>query len=189
MVVTGGPGAGKTALLELARKAFCEHVAVLPEAATILFSGGFPRAVTTRSQKFTQRAIFHVQSELERVVRENPKVHLILCDRGTLDGLAYWPGDARSFFREGGTTRARELAKYWAVLHLHTPRGSGYNYVNPFRIETYPQAVVLDKKILRAWKGHPRRFLVDGSEDFMKKAQSALKLLRQFLPSSCQVHV
>jgi adenylylsulfate kinase-like enzyme len=42
IVVTGGPGAGKTALLEVARKALCSHVALLPEAATILFGGGFP---------------------------------------------------------------------------------------------------------------------------------------------------
>lgn len=43
VVVTGGPGAGKTAVLELAARSFCEHVAILPEAATIVFGGGFPR--------------------------------------------------------------------------------------------------------------------------------------------------
>lgn len=43
VVVTGGPDAGKTAVLELAARSFCEHVAILPEAATIVFGGGFPR--------------------------------------------------------------------------------------------------------------------------------------------------
>jgi hypothetical protein len=43
VVLTGGPGAGKTAVLELARQYFCKHVLVLPEAAGILFGGGFPR--------------------------------------------------------------------------------------------------------------------------------------------------
>ena len=40
MVLTGGPGAGKTAVLEVVRRTFCEHVTVLPEAASILFMGG-----------------------------------------------------------------------------------------------------------------------------------------------------
>src|SRR5690242_15099817 len=43
VVLTGGPGAGKTAVLELVRQSFCSHVHVLPEAAGILFTGGFPR--------------------------------------------------------------------------------------------------------------------------------------------------
>jgi len=43
VVLTGGPGAGKTAVLELIRKSFCEHILVLPESASILFSGGFIR--------------------------------------------------------------------------------------------------------------------------------------------------
>jgi len=37
VVLTGGPGAGKTAFLEIARRNFCEHIAVLPEAASIVF--------------------------------------------------------------------------------------------------------------------------------------------------------
>ncbi len=37
IVLTGGPGAGKTALLELIRQSFCEHVTVLPEAASVIF--------------------------------------------------------------------------------------------------------------------------------------------------------
>lgn len=39
VVLTGGPGAGKTAVLELIRLFFCEHVKTLPEAAGIVFGG------------------------------------------------------------------------------------------------------------------------------------------------------
>ena len=31
VVLTGGPGAGKTAVLELIRQSLCEHVRVLPD--------------------------------------------------------------------------------------------------------------------------------------------------------------
>ena len=37
VVLTGGPGAGKTAVLELIRLFFCEHVKTLPESASIVF--------------------------------------------------------------------------------------------------------------------------------------------------------
>ena len=43
VVLTGG---GKTAILELARKYFCRHIVFLPEAAGIVFCGGFPRIRT-----------------------------------------------------------------------------------------------------------------------------------------------
>ncbi|MGE5048473.1 MAG: hypothetical protein ACM3PC_07910, partial [Deltaproteobacteria bacterium] len=36
IVLTGGPGAGKTAVLELARSMLCRHLRVLPESASIL---------------------------------------------------------------------------------------------------------------------------------------------------------
>ena len=36
VVLTGGPGAGKTAVLELIRLFFCEHVKTLPESASII---------------------------------------------------------------------------------------------------------------------------------------------------------
>ena len=36
IAVTGGPGAGKSAVLELAARSFCAHVGILPEAATVV---------------------------------------------------------------------------------------------------------------------------------------------------------
>jgi hypothetical protein len=41
VVLTGGPGAGNTAVLELIRQSFCVHVKVLPGAAGIVFGAGF----------------------------------------------------------------------------------------------------------------------------------------------------
>ena len=64
IVLTGGPGAGKTAVLEMLRRVVCPHVAILPESAGILFSGGFWRGTSIDAHKSAQRAIFHVQREL-----------------------------------------------------------------------------------------------------------------------------
>ena len=68
VVLTGGPGAGKTAVLELLRRCCCRHLVVLPEAAGVVFGGGFPRGTLAYQRRAAQRAIFHVQRELESLV-------------------------------------------------------------------------------------------------------------------------
>ena len=116
IVLTGGPGAGKTAVLELVRQNFCRHVDVLPESASILFGGGFRRGVTPLARKASQRAIFHVQRELETVAEVEDNVAITLCDRGTVDGFAYWPGP-EEFWSAMGTSVEAELRRYDAVIH------------------------------------------------------------------------
>src|SRR5438045_4141111 len=106
IVLTGGPGAGKTAVLEVVRRSFCPHVIVLPEAAGVVLGGGFPRRATRAARTAVQRAIYRVEVELERMVTEEGQAGVVLCDRGTLDSLAYWPGDAADYFRDlGGDER------------------------------------------------------------------------------------
>jgi hypothetical protein len=46
------------------RRSFHEHVAVLPEAAGIPFSGGFPRRATEAARESARRAIYQVQITL-----------------------------------------------------------------------------------------------------------------------------
>jgi predicted ATPase len=189
IVLTGGPGAGKTALLELIRQSFCSHVTVLPEAASIVFGGGFPRHSDLECQRAAQRAIYHVQRQLE-ITGDSHNAAIVLCDRGTLDGLAYWPGALVDFWTPLGTNHEQEMARYDAVIHLRTPTMElGYNYQNPLRTETAVRAGEVDALILRAWDGHPRRWLIESSADFLDKAAQALKALRGELPECCRGHV
>lgn len=190
VVLTGGPGAGKTAVLELARRSLCAHVTILPEAASIIFGGGFPRRSSFANRAAGQRAIAHIQRELERwVVEEDNPVTVALCDRGVLDGLAYWPGSPERFFEELGTTQTAVLAHYAAVIHLRTPPASeGYDHSNPLRIETPEEAAAIDARIEAAWRPHPRRFIVESTPDFLTKARRALALLRAELPEHCLAH-
>lgn len=43
IVLTGGPGGGKTTAADLYRREIGDQVVVVPEAATLLYTGGFPR--------------------------------------------------------------------------------------------------------------------------------------------------
>ena len=188
VVLTGGPGAGKTAVLELIRHSFCEHVKILPESASIVFGGGFPRGGTELMLKAAQRAIFYVQRELEAAAEAgNPAI--VLCDRGTVDGRAYWPG-GEDLWASVGTTLEEQLRRYDAVIHLRTPTGAeGYNHQNPLRIESATEAADIDARVAGAWEHHPRRFIVEPSSDFLDKAARALDILRGELPECCRHHV
>jgi predicted ATPase len=189
VVLTGGPGAGKTDLLELIRQSFCAHVKVLPEAASVVFGGGFPREDDPTCRRAAQRAIFHVQHELE-MAGDSHNPAIVLCDRGTIDGLAYWPEPSEDFWSSLRTTLENEFARYDAVIHLRTPaQDHGYNQQNPLRTESAAAAADIDARIVKAWEGHPRRFIVESSADFLDKAARALEILRGELPECCQRHV
>lgn len=187
VVLTGGPGAGKTAVLELIRQSLCPHVRIVPEAAGIVFGGGFPRGGDIRIRRAGQRAIFYVQRELEAAADAgNPAV--VLCDRGTVDGLAYWPGPD-DLWSAVGTTLDDELRRYDVTIHLRTPSAeTGYNHANPLRTESPAEAQVIDERIAVAWAGHPRRFLVESSEEFLGKVARVLELMRQVVPPCCRGH-
>lgn len=188
VAITGGPGAGKTAALEMARRSLCEHVAILPESASILFGGGFPRLPSPSARRAAQRAIFHVQRQLERLVVEEDDVSMLICDRGTLDGLAYWPDDEASFFQDVGSSLEAELARYSAVVHLETPGvDQGYqSQTNQLRIESPAEARAIDRRILAIWSAHPRRTVVNTHDDFFEKVRHALLAIRAELPVCCR---
>lgn len=189
IVITGGPGAGKTAVLEMARKNFCEHIAIIPEAASIIFSGGFLRSSSLAGKKASQRAIYHVQRELEQLIEEEKIASISICDRGTLDTLAYWPEKEEQFWSEVRSSKAEELARYAAVIHLRTPTlHQGYNHVNPHRIENAEEAARIDERILEVWKDHPRRFIIQSEDDFISKTVKVIDLIYKELPSCCQAH-
>jgi predicted ATPase len=187
VVLTGGPGAGKTAVLELIRQYFCTHVKVLPEAAGIVFGGGFPRGPSDSARRAAQRAIFYVQRELEEAAAAE-NVAIVLCDRGTLDGRAYWPGPG-DLWSSVATTEEEQLQRYHAVIHLRTPGiDNGYNHDNPLRIESAREAFDIDARIANAWERHPRRFIVESATDFLSKARQAIAILRAEMPECCRKH-
>jgi predicted ATPase len=184
IVLTGGPGAGKTAVLEMLRNEICQHVLITKEAAGILFAGGFPRGYEPVKRRAAQRAIYHVQLELEAML-EDANAAAILFDRAVVDGSAYWPGPG-DFWREVGMTREQAISRYDAVIHMRSPDGpNGYGHQNPLRTETAAEARVIDERILDAWRGHPNRMVVEAMPNFLAKAERALALIRTQIPTCC----
>lgn len=190
VVVTGGPGAGKTAILEMAKKILCEHVAVLPESASVVFGGGFWRLDSQSAKTAAQRAIYHVQREMENLVLGEKRWAIGLCDRGTLDGLAYWTENQSLFWDMTKNRMEDEYARYIAVIHLRSPSAElGYNHQNSLRIEDASQAKMLDDKIQAIWSRHPKYKMIESAPSFLQKADLALREIAQVLPDCCRAVV
>lgn len=179
IVLTGGPGGGKTTAADLFRREIGERVVIVPEAATLLFSGGFPRAAADRAVHAAQRAIFHVQRNLEDAQAALFPGRILLCDRGTVDGAAYWPGEPHHFFEAVGTTLERELQRYDAVIFFETAAAGGLKIEggNPIRNESVEQAIHVDRRLRTLWAQHQRFVLVPHNVSFFKKISFGLAVI------------
>lgn len=184
IVLTGGPGGGKTTAADLLRREIGDRIVVVPEAATMLFAGGFPRSDEPDARRAVQRAIYEVQRNIEDVQAARFPKRVLLCDRGTVDGAAYWPDDADpGFFEAVGTTIDAELARYDAVLFFETAAVGGQSIEggNPTRVEDQAYAIVLDGRLRELWGRHPHFLFVPHSDSFLGKLSLALGMLQALI--------
>jgi predicted ATPase len=181
IVLTGGPGGGKTTALDLFRRELNGEVTVVPEAATMLFSGGLQRSDDLEVIKCIQTTIFNLQKSLENIKSSVHPHRLLLCDRGTLDGHAYWPQGGGDFFEQMNTTLEDELGRYDAVIFFETSAASGGDLSsnNPIRTESNKEACELDKKLQDIWSKHPNYHFVASSESFIKKIMYGVKTIER----------
>lgn len=179
IVLTGGPGGGKTTAADLFRREIGAGVVIVPESATMLFTGGFPRSKEIEVVKATQRAIYHVQKNLEDVQACHFKDRVLLCDRGTIDGAAYWPLKEESFFDHMGTTLELELNRYDHVIYFESAAVGGISIEggNPTRNESIAEACALENRLKGLWQQHPHFHFVGHNESFMEKINQALRIL------------
>jgi hypothetical protein len=179
IAITGGPGGGKSTALDLFRREIGERVVAVPEAATMLFSGGFPRTRQPAARRHAQRAIFEVQRNLEDLHGSTYPDRILICDRGTVDGGAYWPSDG-DFFEAMGTTLDEELARYDAVIFFESAAVGGMSIEsgNPTRIEDDVEASRLDRALLDLWSGHPNISMIPHRESFFEKIKEGFAAMK-----------
>lgn len=184
IVLTGGPCAGKTTLAGLLARANGGRVVRVPEAASLLFSGGFPRFGELESRRATQRAIYHTQRELECTYACEFPAKALLFDRGTLDGAAYWPEGPAAFFSALGTSLEAELARYSQVIYLDSAAEADYELhrrQNPNRTETWEEARRLEEATFPLWARHPYFVHIRNNSSFPTKVSAVLSAVSEAL--------
>ncbi|HWG45336.1 MAG TPA: ATP-binding protein [Gemmataceae bacterium] len=174
VVLTGGPCAGKTSCLCAIRAHFGDQVVTMPETATLLLSSGFPppghASIHSAPDEWIQAfqgAILSIQQEVEascKRLARNCRVRLIVCDRGVLDGAAYWPGGREAFLRHFGQSLEDCFARYQSVLHLQSLAESHPHLYGPegnaIRYEGLADALRVEQAVRAAWEGHPGLVLI-----------------------------
>jgi predicted ATPase len=189
VVLTGGPGGGKTTLIEeLTRDpAWAGRFLALPEA---IHSAG--RVGISPHEPLFQRLMVETQRGLEEALArtlEPDDPRFVLCHRGTLDPLAYWLDrgwDEAAFFAYTRTTREQHYRRYKSVIHLVTAAdGAKAHYQrwpDAHRPETIEQAVRLDRLLAQAWGGHPcYHRLNNEGQNWAAKAAAAKEILAGLL--------
>ncbi|MBC8105543.1 MAG: AAA family ATPase, partial [Anaerolineae bacterium] len=93
IVLTGGPGAGKSVVSQRLATAHPVRFALVPEAATQVYTKLQTRwdRLNIDQRRDAQRMIYRLQVEQEAAIFASHPDHHLLLDRGTIDGAAYWP--------------------------------------------------------------------------------------------------
>lgn len=160
IVLTGGPGAGKTVITHTLAARYPDRFVVVPEAATAVYSDLATRwdRLDLEGRRRVQRMIYaHQVGQEDRVAGANPGKTLLL-DRGTIDGAAYWPDGPAAYWKDLGTSNDREIARYDHVIWLETAAALGIydgDASNPVRFESPAAAVESGRLLQELWKDHP----------------------------------
>jgi predicted ATPase len=174
VVITGGPCAGKTEVCRFLGEAFPGGVLV-PEAATQLILDG--KSEDSLGLEGFQRAVYERQLVLEHAGRA--KGLLLLCDRGLLDGLAYFPRLLACL----DVSQEEVLGRYAMVIQVEVirdPRAYSLHFSNnPARHEDHARALALERALERIYEGHPNYVFLPGSLE--EKKREALRLVSERL--------
>lgn len=182
VVLTGAPGSGKTTIVrELARR-LGDRVVIVPEAATQYYTGLGLRwdQLTVEQRRDAQRAIYRLQVNQETLIDQAHPDRMILLDRGTIDGSAYWPDGPDAYWLDLGTTSVEQLKRYDRVLVLETAAQIGIydgGLSNHIRFEDAGGAVEAGRTLERLWEGHPDVHRVLARPRLEEKIQAVLRLI------------
>ena len=192
IVLTGGPCAGKTTALVRIIEQFSSlgyKVFTIPEVPTLYSQGGWNYLTKNRQLYYEgERAILETQLALEdsfmRMAEVCTKPTLIICDRGTMDISAYMTPEMWEDITAKVNTDSNSLkARYDAVLHMVSAADGAEQYyttaTNAIRYEQMNEeglriARELDKKVIKAWTGHPRLRVINNNDDFNAKLNRVL---------------
>ncbi len=183
IATTGGPCGGKDSLQPyaveyLSNRGYKPYI--VPEAAALLINGGIDKMRPDFQNRILETIIHLEDSFLKAAISEGYTNPVIICNRGTMDGLAYC--DEEYFHKmvqkyNYSIPELRDL-RYNAVIHMITAADGAREFYtlenNTARDESPELAILLDTKTQHTWLGHQHLRVIDNSTDFETKKRRAL---------------
>ena len=176
IAVTGGSCSGKTTFAEAAASHYPDLFWVAREAARVLIEQQRidQTTLTAEGRRQLQLQIFALQRKLEGSA---PTGKIILADRATIDGAAYWPGGPDDFWLATGSRHDQELSRYHGAIWLESAAAVGNYSPNSVRPESGEESLDLGTKIQALWMKHPRLYIITAAANFSDKASAFYRAL------------
>jgi len=161
IVITGGPGSGKTE--------FFERLKNESELSGFLFLEELARRILSNKPHIRHhpdefhREIYRQQIEREEAAGERP----LVTDRGTVDAFAFHPETMADI----GTTLELEYQRYSLVIQLGSAAALGKDFYvrDEIRRENVNEALAIETALRRVWSAHPRYNFIPASEQIEEK--------------------
>ncbi len=192
IVLTGGPGSGKTSVLNAINRVFSGEgykVIIVPETATELMNNG----ITFRDGSLTlvdfQEIVMRLQLAKEEVVDRvielaNTDKVIVIYDRGTIDNTAYIKKEEfeEVMARLNNVKSFSDLMnKYDLVLNLVGREDFYTTANNEARNESASEALRLGDVTLKCWLGHKKLKIVMPKDEMDEKINEVLNTINELL--------
>lgn len=192
IVLTGGPGSGKTSVLEKINQVFSSEgykVIIVPETATELMNNGITFKDGSISLVDFQELVMRLQLAKEEVVDRTIELMgdekvIVVYDRGTIDNTAYI--NKEEF--EEILTRLNHVKsftdlmnKYDLVINLVGREDFYTTENNKARSESSSEALKLGDATLKCWLGHKTVKIVMPKDTVEEKINEVLNIINEAL--------
>ena len=169
IVITGGPGSGKTE--------FFERLKTEKELDGFLFFEELARRILSENPAIRNHtAALHREIYQQQVSREEAAgSRSFITDRGTVDAFAFHPETMHGI----GTTLEREYNRYTAVIQLGSAAALGEQYYrrDEVRRESVAEAMEIENAVRNVWSRHPGYAFLPAHEDFEEKYDQFWRLI------------
>lgn len=195
IVITGGPCAGKTSIVTALKDTSNLSAIFVPEAATLILSGGFPAPPEEKfvgEEQFDewmrafQGSVYHTQLALESLAIKEAELEaktMVIHDRGLADCVAYHPDGLEGFSCQFQTNRQQIHSRYDLVIFLESlavtqPELFG-RVGNQHRYESVENAIEVNAKTYSQWCTHNNFHQISSRLPLEEKTAEVSKLIRQ----------
>jgi len=186
IVLTGAPGSGKTTIARTLAEARPDSYLHVPEAATQTYTALMTRwdKLDDAGRRDAQLRIYTLQISQEAASIEQARGRVILLDRGTIDGAAYWPDGPERYWETLQSSHARELSRYDLVLMLESVAALGQydgDKSNSTRFESAQESLENAKVLEKLWNPHPNLIRIAATRDLPDKLAAVERAIDHYL--------